>query len=36
MHVVTKDDVEEEQDDVFLSPSKISASETTKALNTAI
>jgi len=36
MHAVTKEDIEKEEDDEFLSPSKISASEAIKALNTAI
>jgi len=35
MHAVTKEDIEKE-DDAFLSPSKISASEATNALNMAI
>jgi len=36
MHVVTKKDIEKEEDDEFLLPSKISASDATKALNTAM
>jgi len=36
MHAVTKEDIEKEEDVEFLPPSKISASDTTNALNTAI
>ncbi|KAL4103997.1 hypothetical protein QTP88_019310 [Uroleucon formosanum] len=36
IHAVTKEDIEKEKDDELLPPSKISASEATKALNTAI
>ncbi|XP_050524168.1 jerky protein homolog-like [Daktulosphaira vitifoliae] len=36
IHAVTKEDIEKEEDDEFLPPSKISASDATKALNTVI
>lgn len=36
MHAVTKEDIEKEENDEFLPPSKISAPEATKALDTAV